>query len=170
MSINLLKRLESSVNSFQLTLTRIKALIDGTIEAINRFEKYGSADISMYEAGGDDWDIDDENTEFFTVGKKVKIDLADMGWKSWRNELQRDAEVLELLTLMVADITPEHDTKLQELLKLLDEKITHPINDGNKKVLIFSAFSDTAEYLYDHVSKYIKNEYAYRFNSARHKM
>ena len=159
MSINLLKRLESSVNSFQLTLTRIKALIDGTIDAINRFEKYGSADVSMYEASGDDWDIDDENTEFFTVGKKVKIDLADMDWKSWRNELQHDAEVLELLTIMVADITPEHDTKLQELLKLLDKKITYPINDGNKKVLIFSAFSDTAEYLYDHVSKYIKNKY-----------
>lgn len=159
MSINLLKRLESSVNSFQLTLTRIKELIGGTIEAINRFEKYGSADISMYEASRDDWDIDDENTEFFTVGKKVKIELADMDWKSWRNELQQDADVLELLTLMVADITPEHDTKLQELLRLLDEKITNPINPNNKKVLIFSAFSDTAEYLYDHVSMYMKDKY-----------
>ena len=159
MSINLLKRLESSVNSFQLTLTRIKELIGGTIEAINCFEKYGSADISMYEAGRDDWDIDDENTEFFTVGKKVKIELSDMDWKSWRKELQQDAEVLELLTLMVADITPEHDTKLQELLRLLDEKITHPINPNNKKVLIFSAFSDTAEYLYDHVSMYMKDKY-----------
>ena len=159
MSINLLKRLESSVNSFQLTLTRIKELIEGTIDAINRFEKYGSADISMYEAARDDWDIDDENTEFFTVGKKVKIELADMDWKSWRKELQQDADVLELLTLMVADITPEHDTKLQELLRLLDEKITNPINPNNKKVLIFSAFSDTAEYLYDHVSRYIKDKY-----------
>ena len=159
MSINLLKRLESSVNSFQLTLTRIKELINDTIEAINRFEKYGSADISMYEASRDDWDIDDENTEFFTVGKKVKIELADMEWKSWRKELQQDADVLELLTLMVADITPEHDTKLQELLRLLDEKITNPINPNNKKVLIFSAFSDTAEYLYDHVSKYMKDKY-----------
>ena len=159
MSINLLKRLESSVNSFQLTLTRIKELINDTIEAINRFEKYGSADISMYEASRDDWDIDDENTEFFTVGKKVKIELADMEWKSWRKELQQDADVLELLTLMVADITPEHDTKLQELLRLLDEKITNTINPNNKKVLIFSAFSDTAEYLYDHVSKYMKDKY-----------
>lgn len=159
MSINLLKRLESSVNSFQLTLTRIKELIEGTIDAINRFEKYGSADLSMYEAAREDWDIDDENTEFFTVGKKVKIELADMDWKSWRKELQQDADVLELLTLMVADITPEHDTKLQELLRLLDEKITNPINPNNKKVLIFSAFSDTAEYLYDQVSRYIKDKY-----------
>ncbi len=159
MNINLLKRLESSVNSFQLTLTRIKELINGTIEAINRFEKYGSADILMYEASRYDWDIDDENTEFFTVGKKVKIELADMDWKSWRKELQQDADVLELLTFMVADITPEHDTKLQELLRLLDEKITHPINPNNKKVLIFSAFSDTAEYLYDNVSMYMKDKY-----------
>ena len=159
MSINLLKRLESSVNSFQLTLGRIMELINGTIDAINRFEKYGSADISMYEANGDDWDMDDENTEFFTVGKKVKIDLADMDWKSWRKELKQDADVLERLTLMVADITPEHDSKLQELFRLLDEKMTHPINPGNKKALIFSAFSDTAEYLYDHVSRYIKSKY-----------
>ena len=159
MSINLLKRLESSVNSFQLTLTRIKSFIDDTVKAIDRFEQYGSAGISTYESTGDDWDMEDENTEFFTVGKKVKIELADMDWKSWREELLRDAEVLELLTLMVADITPEHDTKLQELLRLLDEKITSPINPGNRKVLIFSAFSDTAEYLYDHVSKYIKDKY-----------
>lgn len=159
MSINLLKRLESSVNSFQLTLRRIMDLINGTIDAINRFEKCDSLDISLYEANGDDWDMDDENTDFFAVGKKVKIDLADMDWKSWRKELKQDADVLAQLTLMVAKITPEHDSKLQELLRLLDEKMTHPINPGNKKVLIFSAFSDTAEYLYDQVSSHIKSKY-----------
>ena len=159
MSINLLKRLESSVNSFQLTLKRIKALIESTIEAIDNFEKYGAADIDMYEASDLEFDMDDGNTEYFTVGKKVKIELADMDYKSWRTELKADADVLELLTLMVADITPEHDSKLQELLKLVSEKIENPINPGNKKVLIFSAFSDTAEYLYDNVSTYIKNKY-----------
>ena len=159
MSINLLKRLESSVNSFQLTLQRMKALIDNTIEAINRFEKYGNADIDMYEAADSEWDMDDGNTEYFTVGKKVKIELADMDYKTWRTELMADAETLELLTLMVADITPEHDSKLQELLKLISDKIENPINPGNKKVIIFSAFSDTAEYLYGHVSTYIKEKY-----------
>ena len=159
MSINLLKRLESSVNSFQLTLQRMKALIDNTIEAINRFEKYGNADIDMYEATDSEWDMDDGNTEYFTVGKKVKIELADMDYKTWRTELMADAETLELLTLMVADITPEHDSKLQELLKLISDKIENPINPGNKKVIIFSAFSDTAEYLYGHVSTYIKEKY-----------
>lgn len=159
MSINLLKRLESSVNSFQLTLKRIKALIESTIEAIDKFEKYGAADIDMYEASDSEFDMDDGNTEYFTVGKKVKIELADMDYKSWRTELKADADVLELLTLMVADITPEHDSKLQELLKLVSEKIENPINPGNKKVLIFSAFSDTAEYLYDNVNAYIKDKY-----------
>lgn len=159
MSINLLKRLESSVNSFQLTLKRIKALIKRTIEAIDKFEKYGAAEIDMYEASDSEFDMDDGNTEYFTVGKKVKIELADMDYKSWRTGLKVDADVLELLTLMVADITPEHDSKLQELLKLVSEKIENPINPGNKKVLIFSAFSDTAEYLYDNVSAYIKDKY-----------
>lgn len=159
MSINLLKRLESSVNSFQLTLKRIKSLIESTIKAIDDFEKYGAADIDMYEASDSEFDMDDGNTEYFTVGKKVKIELADMDYKSWRTELKADADVLELLTLMVADITPEHDSKLQELLKLVSEKIENPINPGNKKVLIFSAFSDTAEYLYDNVSTYIKKKY-----------
>ena len=159
MSINLLKRLESSVYSFQLTLTHIKGLIDSTIEAINRFEQYGAADITMYEAQESEFDMDDSNTDYFSVGKKVKIDLADMDYKTWRTELQQDAEVLELLTLMVADITPKHDSKLQELLALLSQKIEHPINPDNKKVIIFSAFSDTAEYLYENVSTYVKKKY-----------
>lgn len=159
MSINLLKRLESSVNSFQLTLKRIESLIDETIKSIDRFEKYGHSDIDMYEASDSEWDIDDNNTDYFTVGKKVKIDLADMDYKTWRAELEKDAKTLELLTLMVADITPEHDSKLQELLKLVSDKIENPINPGNKKVLIFSAFSDTAEYLYEHVSTYVKKKY-----------
>lgn len=159
MSINLLKRLESSVYSFNLTLGRILALIKSTIQSIDNFEKYGKADLDMYEASDNDFDIDDENNDYFTVGKKVKIDLADMDYKTWRDELQRDADTLELLTLMIADVTPEHDLKLQTLLHLLDEKMNHPINEGNKKVLIFSAFSDTAEYLYDQVSVYMKNNY-----------
>lgn len=159
MSINLLKRLESSVYSFNLTLTRIRDLIEGTINAIAQFEKYGNVDLDMYEASDNDFDMEDGNTDFFTVGKKVKIDLADMDYKTWKAELQQDADTLELLTLMVADITPEHDLKLQNLLKLLDDKMANPINEGNKKVLIFSAFSDTAEYLYDQVSGYMKQNY-----------
>ena len=159
MSINLLKRLESSVFSFNLTLSRIRELITKTIDAINRFEKYGISDLDTYEVSDHDFDMDDGNTDFFTVGKKVKIDLADMDYRTWREELQADADILELLTLMIADITPEYDTKLQTLLALISKKIEHPINGDNKKILIFSAFSDTAEYLYENVSVFVKEKY-----------
>lgn len=159
MSINLLKRLESSVFSFNLTLSRIRELITKTIDAINRFEKYGISDLDMYEASDHDFDMDDGNTDFFIVGKKVKIDPADMDYRTWREELQADADILELLTLMIADITPEYDTKLQTLYALISKKIEHPINRDNKKILIFSAFSDTAEYLYENVSAFVKEKY-----------
>ncbi|MCR5335878.1 MAG: DEAD/DEAH box helicase family protein [Synergistes sp.] len=159
MRINLLKRLESSVYSFNLTLSRILELIKGTIKAINDFETYGKAELDAYEVSDSDLDMEDSNTDFFTVGRNVRIDLADMDYKTWRTELQQDADTLELLTLMIADITPEHDLKLQTLFKLLDEKMRKPINECNKKVLIFSAFSDTAEYLYGHVSAYMKKKY-----------
>ena len=159
MSINLLKRLESSVYSFSLTLSRIRDLITHTIETIDSFEKFGTTDLDVYEATDNDFDMDDGNTDYFSVGKKVKIDLGDMDYKSWRAELKQDADVLELLTLMVADITPEYDTKLQTLLSLISDKIEKPINGDNKKILIFSAFSDTAEYLFDHVSSFAKKKY-----------
>ena len=131
MSINLLKRLESSVYSFSLTLSRIRDLITHTIETIDSFEKFGTADLDVYEATDNDFDMDDGNTDYFSVGKKVKIDLGDMDYKSWRAELKQDADVLELLTLMVADITPEYDTKLQTLLSLISDKIEKPINGDN---------------------------------------
>ncbi len=160
MSVNLLKRLESSVYSFNLTLSRIKELIVNTIQAIDDYEKNGKADIDMYEVDEQsDFDMDDDNTDFFTVGKKVKIELEDMDYVTWREALKKDAEVLDLVTDMVSDITPEHDSKLQKLLSILSEKIKNPINPDNKKVLIFSAFSDTAEYLYEQVAPYISKEF-----------
>ncbi|WP_059361961.1 helicase-related protein [Veillonella tobetsuensis] len=159
MSVNLLKRLESSVNSFQLTLQRIYNLINDTVDKINRFEQYGTSSIDMYESTDTEWDIDDSNTEYFTVGNKVQIDLADMDYKTWRAELTLDIEVLNSLMSMLNVITPKYDGKLQSLLKVISEKIENPININNKKVLIFSAFSDTAEYLYEHVSAYIKEKY-----------
>jgi SNF2 family DNA or RNA helicase len=161
MSINLLKRMESSVHSFHLTLGRIEKLINDTIEEINSYEAGGAAVIEAMELENDelDFDYDDQNTEFFTAGRKVKIDLADLDYKLWRDYLKKDSETLGLLRLMVAEITPEHDSKLQSLLKLMAEKIDNPINSGNKRVLVFSAFSDTVDYLYDNVSKFIKERY-----------
>lgn len=159
MSINLLKRLESSVYSFNLTLTRIKDLINQTIDMINSY-KSGSKVMDMVDySDASDFDEDDQNTDFFSVGKKVKIDLADMDYITWLHELEQDAENLELLSLMIADITPEHDIKLQTLFDLLRDKMANPINPGNKKVIIFTAFSDTADYLYANVSQFMKRNY-----------
>lgn len=160
-AINLMKRMESSVYSFNLTLKRIKDLIDSTIETIDRFNKQSAHEIELTDISNmDEFDDEDQNTDdLFSFGRKIKIDLADMDYVSWRDSLVKDAEVLELLTVMVGDITPEHDSKLQELYKIIDKKISNPINEGNKKIIIFTAFADTAGYLYDNVSEYVKSKY-----------
>ena len=160
-AINLMKRMESSVYSFNLTLTRIKDLINSTIETIDRFDKHSGTTLDLTDISDmDEFDAEDQNSdELFSFGRKVKIDLADMDYVSWRDSLAKDADVLELLTLFVGDITPEHDSKLQELFRVIDNKITHPINEGNKKLIIFTAFADTAGYLYDNVSRDVKDRY-----------
>ena len=160
-AINLMKRMESSVYSFNLTLKRIKDLIESTIETIDRFNKQSAHEIELTDISNiDEFDDEDQNTDdLFSFGRKIKIDLADMDYVSWRKSLVKDAEVLELLTVMVGDITPEHDSKLQELYKIIDKKISNPINEGNKKIIIFTAFADTAGYLYDNVSEYVKSKY-----------
>ena len=160
-AINLMKRMESSVYSFNLTLTRIKNLIESTINTINAYDKNSSVKLDLTDiTNADEFDGEDQNgDELFSFGKKVKIDLADMDYESWRQSLEKDRDVLELLTLLVGDITPEHDSKLQELLAVLVNKIENPINPDNKKVIIFTAFADTADYLYANVSDFIKNKY-----------
>ena len=161
MAINLMKRMESSVYSFNLTLRRIKDLIDNTISLIDHYELYVGTKIDMTDiSDADEYDLDDQNSaDFASIGKKVQIDLADMDRISWRAALAEDQEILELLTLLVDDITPEHDSKLQKLLEVITEKIWHPINDGNQKILIFTAFADTAMYLYDQVSGFVKKNF-----------
>ena len=160
-AINLMKRMESSVYSFNLTLKRIKDLIERTISIIDRFDRHSSVQLDLTDiSNSDEFDDEDQSTsDFFSLGKKIKIDLADMDYMSWRESLEKDANVLELLTLMVEDITPEHDAKLQELYRVIDNKIKYPINEGNKKIIIFTAFADTAGYLYDNVNKYVKDRY-----------
>lgn len=162
MSINLLKRLESSVESFRLTVGRIKRLIDETIADIDAFTAGGGSLINGRELveADPDFDDDDRNTEYFTLEHSLKIDLADMDYKTWRNRLADDSQTLELLKVLMDDVTPEHDAKLQTLFQLVGDKITNPINEDNKKILIFTAFSDTANYLYKHVSNYVKSRFS----------
>jgi SNF2 family DNA or RNA helicase len=159
MAINLMKRMESSVYSFKLTITRIKALIENTIATINEYDHKSSSTLNLREISVDEFDGEDQNDDLFSFGKKVKIDLADMDYESWRQSLKRDKEILDLLVMMVGDITPEHDSKLQELFAVLKDKIKNPINEGNKKVIIFTAFADTAEYLFDNVSVFMKGKF-----------
>lgn len=159
-AINLMKRMESSVYSFNLTLTRIKELIERTIQTIDAYDKKNVTELSLTDITYmDEFDGEDQNDDLFSFGKKVKIDLADMDYESWRRSLAKDAEVLELLSLMVGDITPEHDSKLQELFAVLRDKMENPINEGNRKVIIFTAFADTADYLYENVSSFAKKNF-----------
>lgn len=158
MSVNLLKRLESSVHSFRLTLQRIQALITATLDKIDHYDPKAVMELTDLTSAAD-FDADDLESDLFTVGKKVKIALEDMDYITWRDSLQEDANTLALLLTMIGDITPAHDCKLQMLLDTIADKMTHPINPGNKKVLIFTAFSDTAEYLYANISTYARERF-----------
>lgn len=160
-AINLMKRMESSVHSFNLTLKRIYSLIDSTIQSIDTYDKTSSVKLELTDISNiDEFDSEDQNgDELFTFGKKVKIEIGDMDYKSWRDSLVKDRDILELLTLMVGDITPKYDSKLQELFRVIKNKLENPINQDNKKIIIFTAFADTAEYLFDNVSKYVKENF-----------
>ena len=160
-AINLMKRMESSVHSLNLTLMRIYSLIDSTIQSIDTYDKTSSVKLELTDISNiEEFDSEDQNgDELFTFGKKVKIEIGDMDYKSWRDSLVKDRDTLGLLTLMVGDITPEYDSKLQELFRVIKNKLEHPINEGNKKIIIFTAFADTAEYLFDNVSKYVKENF-----------
>lgn len=160
-AINLMKRMESSVHSFNLTLKRIYSLIDSTIHSIDTYDKTSSVKLELTDISNiDEFDSEDQNgDELFTFGKKVKIEIGDMDYKSWRYSLVKDRDILELLTLMVGDITPKYDSKLQELFRVIRNKLENPINQDNKKIIIFTAFADTAEYLFDNVSKYVKENF-----------
>lgn len=155
MSINMLKRLESSVNSFRLTLERVQNLIQDTIERIDNHE----SEIDVQEANIYDLDIEDQENEAFIGTRKSRIALEDLDYISWRKYLKNDFDELELTRLMLLDITPEHDSKLQQLISDLRGKFEHPINNDNRKVIIFTAFSDTALYLYNNLAGRIKDRY-----------
>ena len=155
MAINLLKRLESSVNSFRLTLSRIKEQIDDTLKAIDLFlETRQDAKLSLQTLESM-LDGDESENDFLVGGKKTRVALADMDCRSWKRDLKADQEIIGLLLVMLKDITPEHDSKLQMLVENLRDKFAHPINGANKKVIIFTAFSDTAEYLYKYLAPVI---------------
>lgn len=146
MVINLLKRIESSVHAFRLTAQHIYDLIDETVDNINKFKQGREETVDVEQIDSHDLDAEDAETEY--VGKKFKVALEDIDYVSWLEKLDKDKETLNKLLTLVAPIIGEHDLKLKKLTEVILEKIENPINGSNKKILIFTAFADTAEYLY----------------------
>ncbi len=160
MRINLLKRLESSVDAFRITLSKMLEKIDITIQQIDKFDNYVSNQFTSYrEIKNIDLDEDDWLDEEFSIGDKVKINLSDMDRISWREDLSHDRDIIICLLQEMEKVTPEHDQKLYTLKNIIKEKINNPINKDNKKIIIFTAFSDTADYLYEQISQYALNEF-----------
>lgn len=159
MHINLLKRLESSVDSFKITANGILKQVEQTIKALN---KPDLDSLSSFQFDADDENFDWESNfgdEENIIGKKVKVHLADVDRTQWKEDLEEDLEILSQLILKVNKVHPIFDYKLQKLIGTIKNKIENPINAGNKKVIIFTAFADTANYLYENIGKYFKENY-----------
>ncbi len=150
MRVNLLKRLESSVHSFGLTLDVLLRQIESMLTKI---EKVSSTD--FYENGLDINQIDttvDDLLEDHLTGGKIRVLLQDMDLVRCKDDLLEDKKYLENLRQQTTIISPERDAKLDELKKIIRNKVTQPLNPGNTKIVVFSAFSDTAVYLYENIA------------------
>ncbi|WP_294764000.1 helicase-related protein [uncultured Fusobacterium sp.] len=147
MRINILKRMESSIHSFGITISKILKNIDITLEKLNK-----SQDIEE-NLDIDDLELDDPRLDSVMIGSKnVKVFIQDIDKIKWRAELEGDRAILERIMIEAFKIQPHRDKKLEELKDLIREKVKTPINEGNKKVIIFTAFADTAKYLYDNIA------------------
>ena len=160
MTTNLLKRLESSVWSFRLTVERIIEVMEGSLRTIDEYKRSRAA-LAVSDrllSSVFDLDADDEESFGFEVGGNTKVLLEDMDWIRWERDIDADLEQMRLLLSMIKDIDAAHDAKLQEICADIKDKVESPINSGNSKVLVFTAFSDTADYLYEHVSAFAKRD------------
>ncbi|MGI6307334.1 MAG: helicase-related protein [Dethiobacteria bacterium] len=157
MRINLLKRLESSVAAFRITLIKILEKISATIDLIDSYNSaLGGQIFNHTEFDAVNLDDDDWLDEDYSVGGNIKINLSDLDRLRWREDLERDRAVFQNLLAEMEKIAPAHDEKLNTLKKIIQDKIQKPINPENKKILIFTAFADTAAYLYKHISLFVK--------------
>ena len=153
MRINILKRMESSIHSFAITVLKILKNIEGTLEKINTFEDFVE-DFDIEEL-----DIEDNRLDGVLIGSKnVKIHLKDIDKIRWESELEADKVILEKILKEANKITVERDKKLVELQEIIKQKVENPLNKENKKIIIFTAFADTAKYLYNNISTYILDE------------
>ena len=163
MRVNMLKRMESSIHSFGITIARLLSKIDFIIGKIDN-AKINNANSDRVAEVEIDEELEDEDIDMITVGKKIQISLSDMDLLRWREELEDDKSELERILKATAVITPKRDEKLDRLKELIEDKIQKPINNSNKKILIFTAFADTADYLYGQIANKFKNKY--NINSA----
>jgi len=162
MKVNFLKRLESSVHSFDLTLNRTIQKIDDLIQRIDRFKKFQKENPDL------DWDqlqvkdVDDDDLQEAFEVSKAKIKMAHLNVDEWRKALKDDRDKLHGLELFAGEVTPERDAKMVELKKLIAAKVKEPtVNKNgkeNRKVLVFTAFADTASYLYENLKDWARNE------------
>ena len=159
MHINLLKRLESSVDSFRITASGILSQIENILRAIERGDNESLTSLQINTDDENfDWDSnwgDEENV----IGKKVKVHLGDVDRLQWKEDLQEDLAILNLLLQKALAINPQEDNKLQTLMQRMEVKVNKPFNKGNKKVIIFTAFADTANYLYHNLGGYFKEKH-----------
>jgi len=159
MTVNLLKRLESSVEAFRLTLQRLRSNHEETLAKIEEYNLTGSsakftdATVALENSDPDTDDVFDPDGA--KIGGKVQINLSDMDVPSWEHDLKSDLALIDSLLIEMQKISPEDDAKLQHLKDRIESKLASPINPGNKKVLIFTAFADTANYLYANLADYI---------------
>lgn len=153
MRINLLKRMESSIHSFKLTIEKLLFKINKTLEKIDNISEYNEdIDISLIDPEEDEYDE-------LMFGKKTKVLLQDMDLIKWKQDLKLDKEKLEFLFAQAKEVDCLRDEKLADLKKVISNKIENPINEDNKKILIFTAFADTAKYLYENISQWIFDNY-----------
>ena len=165
MTVNLLKRLESSVEAFRLTMNGMLNLNKAELRKLDAFsngelrlDACATKTVFNYESFDQDED-GSLNLVHTDKGKEVKIEYSDIDRVSWKTAMEEDVKILEKLLNELDKVTPEHDFKLETLKNIIDEKMEKPINVGNKKIVIFSAFADTANYLYDNLHKWLKEKY-----------
>ena len=154
MRVNILKRLESSISAFTITIQNILNTINSALNKIENNSTEYDTDINI-----SDIDLDDNEYEEMMFGNKVKILFKDIDLIRWKQDLLLDKEKLEWLLQESSKITPDRDSKLNDLKTLIAEKINNPINENNKKLIIFSAFADTTNYLYNNLQSWLKDEF-----------
>lgn len=160
MKINLLKRLESSIDSFRITVKGVMYQISRTIESLEKNEDGEFANDDFLRAADENFDWEaDWGDEENVIGKKIKVNIAHVDKTRWKEDLEEDLSILTELYSKVEIVDHEKDNKLQTLIQTIENKIEHPINGENKKVIVFTAFADTANYLFDYLSKYFKSNH-----------